>query len=115
MDNITQSVTETINGATVVENDSRRMPPKLRQLLASRKAWAGVVGMVTTLALWATGEIDAARAVDALTWVVGIFIGAVALEDGMTNLMRALASAPAPGTEVKGAGVKQQEGEVNQR
>lgn len=68
-----------------------RLPPKVGQLLGSRKAWAGVLGLATTLALWGIGEIDGARAVEALTWVVGIFIGAVALEDGMTRLFSALA------------------------
>ena len=76
------------------EDEAGRLPVKVRQVLASRKVWAGVMGLVVTLALWALGEIDGARAVEALTWVLGIFIGAVALEDGMTRLFNTLAGGP---------------------
>jgi hypothetical protein len=65
--------------------------PKAMQVVQSRKVWAGVIGLVATLGLWWVGEIDAARAVEALTWVLGIFIGSVALEDGMTRLFSTLA------------------------
>jgi hypothetical protein len=64
---------------------------KLKQVMESRKAWAGVLGLVTTLTLWWVGEIDGARAVEAMTWVLGIFIGSVALEDGMARLFASLA------------------------
>ncbi len=60
---------------------------KWRQLLYSRKAWAGLLGLVITLGLWALGEIDGAQAVAALTWVLGIFMGAVAVEDGLRNVL----------------------------
>ena len=69
--------------------------PKLMQVLQSRKVWAGVMGLGSTLGLWWLGEIDGARAVEALTWVLGIFIGSVALEDGMTRLFDTLAHAVA--------------------
>jgi hypothetical protein len=74
--------------------DDDRLAPqsKLKQVVESRKAWAGVIGMVTTLALWWMGEIDGARATEAMTWVLGIFIGSVALEDGMARLFGSLAS-----------------------
>jgi hypothetical protein len=45
--------------------------------------------------LWWLGEIDGTRAVEALTWVLGIFIGSVAFEDGMTRLFSTLAQAVA--------------------
>src|SRR5690606_34501602 len=68
-----------------------KLPRKLAQVMASRKVWAGALGSVATLGLWGLGEIDGARAVEALTWVLGIFIGSVALEDGLTRLLGALA------------------------
>lgn len=71
------------------------VPPKLRQVLQSRKVWAGVIGLVTTLSLWGLGEIDGPRAIEAIGWVLGIFIGSVALEDGMTRLFGTLAHAVA--------------------
>lgn len=67
--------------------------PKVVRLLQSRKAWAGTLGLVLTLGLWALGEIGAAQAVEAMTWVLGIFIGAVALEDGLGRLLHSLAGA----------------------
>ena len=70
-----------------------RLHPKMMQVVESRKVWAGVIGLVITLTLWGFGEISGARAVEALTWVLGIFIGSVALEDGMTRLFSSLAHA----------------------
>ena len=71
-------------------NEQVKLSPKIRQVMASRKVWAGVLGLVTTLVLWWLGEIDGTRAVEAMTWVLGIFIGSVALEDGMTRLFGTL-------------------------
>lgn len=70
------------------------LPSKARQVVASRKVWAGGLGLVVTLTLWGLGEIDGARAVDAMTWVLGVFIGAVALEDGMTRFFGTLIDTP---------------------
>lgn len=69
--------------------------PKLLQVVQSRKVWAGVIGLVTTGLLWGLGEIDGTRAVEALSWVLGIFIGSVALEDGMTRFFGTLVHAVA--------------------
>jgi hypothetical protein len=88
------------------------LPPKVMQIMESRKVWAGVIGMATTLTLWWLGEIDGARAVEAMTWVLGIFIGSVALEDGMTRLFSSLAhsvASPVSANEV--GGVAKQSGE----
>lgn len=74
-------------------------PSKMRQVAESRKVWAGGLGLVVTLALWGLGEIDGARAVEAMTWVLGVFIGAVALEDGMTRFFGTLMGAPHNGEE----------------
>ena len=76
------------------EPGSDAVDSKWAQVLASRKVWAGALGLVATLGLWWLGEIDGARAVEAMTWVLGIFIGSVALEDGMTRLFGTLMHAP---------------------
>jgi hypothetical protein len=83
-----------------------RVEEKWRQVVRSRKVWAGLIGLGVTLGLWALGEIDGPATVEALTWVVSIFIGAVALEDGLAQLIRGLAAAliaqtPAPGPRVE--------------
>lgn len=70
-----------------------QLHPKLVGVMQSRKVWAGVLGLVTTATLWWLGEIDGARAVEAMTWVLGSFIGSVALEDGMTRLFSTLGHA----------------------
>lgn len=62
-------------------------PSKLRQVLQSRKVWAGLLALGVTLGLWSLGELEGAEVVEAMTWVVGIFMGAVALEDGLRGLL----------------------------
>lgn len=73
------------------QGERMRLPRKVAQVVESRKVWAGVIGVVSTLALWWLGEIDGAQALEAMTWVLGIFMGSVALEDGMAQLFRSLA------------------------
>jgi hypothetical protein len=76
----------------MVAGAALKLHPKLVGVLESRKAWAGAIGMVTTLTLWSMGEVSGERAVEALMWILGIFIGSVALEDGMSRLFHTLAS-----------------------
>jgi hypothetical protein len=61
--------------------------PKWRLVLQSRKVWAGLLALGLTLGLWHLGELEGAEVVEAMTWVVGIFMGAVALEDGLRGLL----------------------------
>jgi hypothetical protein len=75
------------------------LPSKLAQVAQSRKVWAGVLGLLVTGALWWVGEIESARALEAMTWVVGIFIGSVALEDGMARMFSSLAQGMREGSE----------------
>ncbi|MCC6455891.1 MAG: hypothetical protein IT328_13145 [Caldilineaceae bacterium] len=91
-----------------------RLHPKLAGVLQSRKVWAGVIGVAATLLLWWLGEIDGARAVEALTWVLGIFIGSVAFEDGMTRLFSTLVHAVAV-QEQSGVGVSGSEQEQEKK
>jgi hypothetical protein len=85
-----------MNKQEQLENDEGiALPAKVMQVMESRKVWAATIGLATTLVLWWLGEIDGARAIEAMTWVLGIFIGSVALEDGMTRLFSSLAQAVA--------------------
>jgi hypothetical protein len=92
------------------EQNFVRMKSKGRQVLESRKAWAGLIGVGATAALWWMGEIDGARAVEAMGWVLGIFIGSVALEDGMARLFASLSGAVREET-IKVEAVKRETGE----
>lgn len=69
------------------EADAPVWPSKLRQVLQSRKAWAGLLALGVTMGLWFLGELEGSEVVEAMTWVVGIFMGAVALEDGLRGLL----------------------------
>ena len=60
---------------------------KWEQVLKSRKAWASLIALGVTLALYQMGEINAAQFASALTTLTGIFVGSVALEDGLSNIM----------------------------
>ena len=51
-------------------------------------------GLALTLLLRQMGEIDGRQAVEAVTWIVSVFMGAVALEDGLRNVFGALRGLP---------------------
>ena len=52
----------------------------------SSKAILGVVAIAAIAALTKFGGLDAKTAVEAVTWVVGLYMGATALEDGAKKL-----------------------------
>lgn len=79
--------------------ETATLQSKLAQVTQSRKVWAGALGLLVTGALWWAGEIESTRALEAMTWVVGIFIGSVALEDGMTRMFGSLAQGMREGSE----------------
>ena len=57
---------------------------KLRSLLASRKFWAAVIGLAVSIGL--IGPDDGAALGDAVVQIVSVFIGATALEDGLSRM-----------------------------
>lgn len=59
---------------------------KLDALLHSRKFWAATVAALTTVALYVLGEISADQFALSLTWIAGIYIGSVAVEDGLSRI-----------------------------
>jgi hypothetical protein len=53
-------------------------------VLKSRKFWATVIGVGSVLALHLTGNgLPLDVVVDALKWLVGVFVAATAIEDGL--------------------------------
>ena len=62
--------------------DGRR---KFDDLLASRKFWGAMLVLATTVALYALDELTAAEVADSMALVVGIYMGSVALEDGLAR------------------------------
>lgn len=62
---------------------------KLQQIAGSRKAIATVVCIAITMALHAAGEIDASQTATAIGFSTGIFVGVIALEEGLSNVIAA--------------------------
>jgi hypothetical protein len=58
--------------------------PKLEQLLRSRKLWAATLIMATSMGLYALGEIDAVVLASLVAVSGGVYMGSVALEDGLS-------------------------------
>ena len=59
---------------------------KGRQLIRSRKFWASALSLAVTVALWRMHQIDGAQLANAIGWITGVFVGSVAVEDGLSNL-----------------------------
>jgi hypothetical protein len=80
---------------------------KVRQVVQSRKFWAATVILGMALGLWQMDEITGEELAQVMAIAGGIYIGAVALEDGLRSasalllaaLGRQLMRDPAPGPE----------------
>lgn len=60
---------------------------KLKALLRSRRFWTCVAATAVTGVLYSMGEIDGGQFTSAVTLIAGIYIGSVAIEDGLRNLI----------------------------
>ncbi|KKN37808.1 hypothetical protein LCGC14_0759830 [marine sediment metagenome] len=60
---------------------------KLTLLVQSRKFWTAVAAAAVTAFLYYRGELYGAELADAITLIAAIYIGSVALEDGLHNLI----------------------------
>jgi len=85
--------------------DSPNQPSKLDRLLHSRKFWAATIAVMTTVGLYALGELTADQFALSLTWIAAIYIGSVSVEDGLSRLFTVwldtqlrLSETPLPGT-----------------
>lgn len=59
---------------------------KLVALLQSRKFWASVIGILVSLGFKAANpDTDSETIVNAIMVIVSVFVGSVALEDGLTK------------------------------
>jgi hypothetical protein len=63
---------------------------KLLGVLTSRKAWAAIIGIGLTLGIDYFQGVDPEWIVGAITLIVGVYTGSVALEDGLTGLATGL-------------------------
>ena len=67
---------------------------KLKTLMRSRRFWTCVAATTVTGLLYSLSEIDGGQFTNAMTLVAGIYIGSVALEDGLRNLITLWLQAP---------------------
>lgn len=79
------------------------MPNMMSAMLTSRKAWVMVVCVVGAVVLNARGQIDGPQALDFIKWVVGAWLGAVAIEDGAKKLAPGASGQDAPQGPQNGA------------
>ena len=61
---------------------------KWMQVLKSRKVWASLLVLCVALGLYLAGQITAEMFIGVVTVAGGIFTGAVAIEDGLSALLR---------------------------
>ena len=66
---------------------------KLQELVRSRKFWAATVILAMALGLWQMGEISGQELATVMSIAGGIYIGAVALEDGLRSASAVLLGA----------------------
>ena len=69
---------------------------KLTRVLQSRKVWASLIALGVTILLWRMGEIDGHQFATAIETITGVFVGAVALEDGLSNVFQIWVHEPDP-------------------
>lgn len=62
------------------------IPEKLMWVLTSRKFWASVLGVVSVIGL-ALGydELPADQAADLIVKIIAVYVGSIAVEDGLSR------------------------------
>ena len=69
------------------------MNPKLEQLLKSRKFWTATLILSASLGLWQLGEISGEQLATLMVVSGGVYMGSVALEDGLAAALTVWMSA----------------------
>lgn len=60
---------------------------KLKALLRSRRFWACVAATAVSGLLYGLGEIDGNQFMDAITLIAAVYVGSIAIEDGLRSLI----------------------------
>ena len=60
---------------------------KFKVLMRSRKFWTTVIAATVSTYLYAAGELSAESFASTAALVAGIYVGSVAIEDGLRNLI----------------------------
>lgn len=63
-----------------------QQPNKLAGVLRSRKFWAAVLSIAGTFGVDAVKDLDPDTLVFAIETIGGVYIGSIAVEDGLTHL-----------------------------
>ena len=72
------------------------MDPKLKDALRSRKMWAAMVIVATATTLWRLGEISGDQLASAMVLSMSVYMGSVAVEDGLRSAVRSWFATRAP-------------------
>ena len=70
--------------------DKEQVMVKARQVLGSRKFWATLLATGAVFVLWLVGEVDADLVARLVAILAGVYMGSVALEDGLSRLRDAV-------------------------
>lgn len=71
---------------------------KLQQLVRSRKAWATAIALGVSIVLWRMGEISGSQLATVTGIAASVYVGSVALEDGLRGMVRIWMQVPDPDT-----------------
>lgn len=72
---------------TDIEKDVAEAGDKVKTLMRSRRFWTCIAATTVTGLLYGFNEIDGQQFTHAVTLIASIYIGSVALEDGLRNLV----------------------------
>lgn len=75
-----------VDSAKECDMGTKSFMDMLRALGTSRKFWLFLIGAVVGIVLFVQGSIEADALADALVKLVGVIVGAIAIEDGFSRM-----------------------------